>query len=84
MECNELIEQLSEYLDPPAREELCRQIEEHLSRCKDCRLYVDTIHKTIQIVQEPHDVRTPIWVSDRLGQALVREYGSGSGRPSPD
>lgn len=84
MECNELIEQLSEYLDPAAREELCRQIEEHLSRCKDCRLYVDTVHKTIQIVQEPREVHTPIWVSDRLGQALAREYRNGPGPSSTD
>ena len=74
MECNELIEQLSEYLDPDAREQLCREINDHLKRCHDCSLKVDTIRKTIVIVQSGGAPEPPIWLSDRLQQALAKAY----------
>ena len=35
MNCQELLEQLGDYLDEEARQELCREIEEHLERCND-------------------------------------------------
>jgi len=76
MECNELIEQLSEYLDPEAQQKLCREIEEHLSRCRDCSLYVDSVQKTIVIVQGGTRVDPPVWMNDRLQRALASAYGT--------
>jgi predicted anti-sigma-YlaC factor YlaD len=76
MECNELIEQLSDYLDPEAQKQLCREIEEHLSRCGDCSLYVDSVKKTIVIVQGGSPATPPVWMNDRLQSALAREYGA--------
>ena len=74
MECNELIEQLSEFLDPDAQAQLCREIEDHLSRCRDCSLYVDTVKKTIVIVQSGGPTEPPVWMNDRLQGALARAY----------
>ncbi len=74
MECNELIEQLSEYLDPEARAQICREVEEHLSRCHDCSLYVDTVKKTIVIARSGSTPTPPITLNDRLQAALVRAY----------
>ena len=74
MQCNELIEQLSEYLDPDARAQLCREIEQHLTHCHDCRLYVDSVKKTIVIAQGPESGALPLTVSDQLQVALTRAY----------
>ena len=74
MECNDLIEQLSEYLDPEAQKQLCREIEEHLTRCRDCSLYVDSVKKTIVIVQSGKPVTPPVWMNDRLQSALAKAY----------
>ena len=74
MECTELIEQLSEYLDPEAQAQLCREIEDHLSRCRDCSLYVDSVKKTIVIVQSGSPAEPPVWMNDRLHGALARAY----------
>ena len=74
MECNELIEQLSEYLDPEARAQICREIEEHLSRCRDCSLYVDSVKKTIVIAQSHSAPAVPVALNDRLQAALMRAY----------
>jgi len=74
MECNELIEQLSEFLDPDARAQLCREIEQHLAHCHNCKLYVDSVKKTIVIAQSDSAPAIPIAVSDQLQAALARAY----------
>lgn len=80
MECNELIEQLSEFLDPDARAQLCREIEQHLAHCHDCKLYVDSVKKTIVIAQSGGSAPPlPIALNERLQAALTRAYQSRAG-----
>jgi predicted anti-sigma-YlaC factor YlaD len=68
------LEQLADYLDDDAREELCRAIEAHLSRCRDCRLEVDTVRKTIVLYQVDREVPLPPTVYAGLEAALAKEY----------
>ena len=82
MECNELIEQLSEFLDPDARAQLCREIEQHLAHCQNCKLYVDSVKKTIVIAQSSAAPVIPIAVSDQLQAALSRAYQARASVPS--
>ncbi len=81
MDCNEVMEQLADYLDEDARAELCRAIEEHLNTCRDCRFEVDTLRKTIILYQSDHRVEMPVRAHALLEGALAREYG-GAGRDS--
>ncbi len=74
MDCNEVLEQLADYLDDDAREELCKAIEAHLSRCRDCRLEVDTVRKTIVLYQVDREVPLPATVYAGLEAALAKEY----------
>lgn len=74
MDCNEVLQQLSDYLDDEAREELCRQIEAHLTQCHDCQVYVDTVKKTIVLFQSDRKVEIPVSVASRLESALAQEY----------
>jgi predicted anti-sigma-YlaC factor YlaD len=74
VDCNELLEQLSEYLDRRERDELCRAIEEHMDKCTDCRVVVDKTRKTIMLYQADRQVDIPLAVSSRLAAALAREY----------
>ena len=82
MDCNEVIEQLSEFLDPEARAQLCREIEQHLSHCHDCKLYVDTVKKTIVIAQSGSAPAIPISLNDRLQAALTRAYQARTSVPT--
>jgi len=75
LDCNEVLEQLSDYLDEDAREELCRAIESHLTQCHDCQIYVDSVKKTIVLYQADRKVELPLHVTARLDAALAREYG---------
>jgi hypothetical protein len=77
--CEEVLEQLSDYLDEDARAELCEAIEQHLSRCHDCQVEVDTIKKTILLYQADRVTEMPVAVSGRLSAALAQAY-----RQSPD
>ena len=85
MNCNDVLEQLADYLDEDARRELCEAIREHLERCHDCQVYVDTVRKTIVLYQSDRSVNTPVQVTRQLQAALAKEYRF-SGRPdgSPD
>ena len=74
MDCNEVLEQLAEYLDPDARTELCLLIEAHLKQCQDCQIEVDTVKKTIVLYQADRHITTPIAVSARLQAVLARAY----------
>ncbi len=40
--CNQLLADLSAYLDGEMSAELCTEIEHHLTGCEDCRVVVDT------------------------------------------
>jgi len=76
VDCNEVLQQLSDFLDPDAREELCRAIQDHLSQCRDCSFYVDTVKKTIVLYQSEGKVEMPAGVSSQLAAALAKEYRS--------
>jgi len=75
--CTKVLEKLADFLDETARKDLCRAIEKHLSDCANCRLYVDSVKKTIILyhAQNEADVQdVPRAVSAQLQEALAREY----------
>jgi len=75
--CQDLLEQLSEYLDRETRDELCREIEEHLGKCHDCRIIVDQTRKTIMLYQSDQQIELTgfMTASTKLQSMLAREYG---------
>jgi predicted anti-sigma-YlaC factor YlaD len=77
IQCDEVLEQLSEYIDEETRAELCEAIQEHLNRCHDCQVMVDSVKKTIILYQNGASIEVPTSASARLSAALAREYGPG-------
>src|SRR5258705_9123745 len=76
VDCNEVLEQLSDYLDEDARAELCRAIEAHMAHCRNCQLEVDTIRKTIVLYQAGERIEMPVPLRSRLSEALAHEYST--------
>ena len=74
LSCQEVLEQLSEYLDEDLRAELCAEIESHLKACHHCKAEVDTIRLTIHLYRTDEVVPQPITLSDRLRAALDAAY----------
>ena len=69
--CRYLLDSLSDYIDGQLGDELCQELEKHLSSCEDCKIVVDTLRRTVSLYQisvaEP-DIPTD--VRERLYQRL--------------
>ena len=69
--CHQLLSSLSEYVDGTLGDELCAEIERHLSGCENCRIVIDSLRKTIylyRVTATPPCM--PSEVRDRLFQRL--------------
>ena len=68
--CNELLEQLSDYIDGELEATLCAELESHLAECSNCRVMVDTVRKTITLYHGQTPAELPSDVEDRLFRVL--------------
>jgi predicted anti-sigma-YlaC factor YlaD len=84
LDCNEVLEQLADYLDADERDALCVAIQEHLAHCRDCKINVDTLRKTIVLYQNGHPAEVPVRISEALQAAMAREYDRAAKSPPSD
>lgn len=68
--CKSLLGSLSDYIDGTAQEEICRELEQHLSDCEDCRIVVDTLKKTVYLYQSDTEADLPAAMRERLFKRL--------------
>lgn len=73
MNCKNLIQELESYLDGALDDALRAAMEEHLSRCRKCRLIVDTTRKTIQIFCNSDPLPLSEDTRKRLHVALMKK-----------
>ena len=59
MRCRQVIDKISDYLDGELDPELVRELERHLEHCEDCRIVVDTTHKTVEIFYHTEPAASP-------------------------
>lgn len=78
--CQEVLDQLSEYLDADGGAELVGEVDHHLGVCVHCRIEVDTLRRTIHLYREEERVVLPTHLSVRLSEALERLYRDGCGK----
>ena len=50
--CRELVEFLSEYIDGTLSAVEVAVFEEHLSQCRDCRVYIESYRMTMRLTRE--------------------------------
>ncbi|MFO7579073.1 MAG: zf-HC2 domain-containing protein, partial [Nitrosomonas halophila] len=51
-DCKQYLGNLSDYVDGELSEDLCREIEAHMSECENCRVVVNTLSKTISLYHQ--------------------------------
>jgi len=58
MSCKSLLREVSNYLDSDIEPAVRQELEEHIARCPDCWVILDTTRKTVEIYQccEPYPV----------------------------
>lgn len=73
--CRHLLGSLSDYVDGSAEESLCAEIERHLANCDNCRVVVDTLKRTVYLVQAANEEQPelPKEVRSRLYHVLNLE-----------
>jgi anti-sigma factor RsiW len=52
MNCEQLIQYLSDYIDRDLNEELTTEAREHLATCRNCHIVLDTTRQTILLCKE--------------------------------
>ncbi len=72
--CQEVMDQLADYLEPEAQAELVEQVNLHVGSCLHCRVEVDTLRRTIMIYHFETQVVLPVQLDARLRMALEQAY----------
>ena len=72
LDCREVLENLSDYIDGEGSAELRKAIESHLARCGRCRVVFDTTGKMLKIVTDSEPFEVPFRVSARLYARLEK------------
>jgi predicted anti-sigma-YlaC factor YlaD len=70
--CKELLETLSDYVDGSLEEQLCKEIEQHMAECENCRVVIDTLKKTVSLYRgsRGETIELPAEVRDQLIKSL--------------
>jgi len=66
MDCKDVLSNMSSYIDGEGSAELRAALEEHISRCRRCRVVFDTTGKMLKIVTDTEPFEVPLSVSARL------------------
>jgi hypothetical protein len=61
-----MVERLCDALGEDLSSPLCQELQDHLAKCPDCALQVDTVRRTVQIYQTFPCERVPGDVQKRL------------------
>lgn len=61
--CEEFLAEFGDYLENYVSPEIRKELEEHLSTCRTCRVLYDSSRKTLKIVTESNSFELPENVS---------------------
>ena len=73
MKCSAVVREISNYIDGDLDNGMRREIESHLSDCRECQVIVDQTKFTIDVFCDSELVDLPEHVRQRLHQALRRK-----------
>lgn len=72
--CEDVLREISNYVDLEVTAELRREIEEHLRGCRNCTVLVSTTRKTISLVSSSRILELPSGASERLMARLAAHW----------
>jgi predicted anti-sigma-YlaC factor YlaD len=77
MDCKAVLSNLSDYVDGDVSEELRAALEDHVAKCRRCRVVFDTTRKALKIVLDVEPFEVPLAVSARLYARLEKVLAEG-------
>ena len=73
-EHKQMMKNICEYMGEDINSLACKEVEEHLQQCPTCRVYFDTVKKTVTLCQEmEEEKKLPDDVKSRLFKVLDLE-----------
>ena len=74
MDCKQVLANLSDYVDGEVSNEMRKALEEHVVRCRRCRVVLDTTRRTLRLVLDVDPFEVPLAVSARLYTRLEEVF----------
>ena len=68
--CEDVLAELSDYLDDELNDSLRKQVEAHMGHCRTCRAVYDSTRKTLRIVTESGSFELSEDVSSRVASSI--------------
>ena len=72
--CDDLIQNLSDYIDGELEPELCKELEDHLKDCRNCRLMVDSLKMTVKLCKDGRCEELPPALNKKLNEKLAERW----------
>ncbi|NPA91296.1 MAG: zf-HC2 domain-containing protein [Chloroflexi bacterium] len=73
LNCSDVLDLLSAYVDGELSPDICRAIEEHMAVCHDCFVMLDSMNKTLVLYHRLEPPEMPEEVELRLFRVLNLE-----------
>jgi anti-sigma factor (TIGR02949 family) len=73
--CKEFLQELNEFLDETADQELRARLHAHVTECPNCFVIFDTTRKTLRVYKGVEPQQIPEDVHERLMAALAKRCG---------
>lgn len=71
--CQDVLQELSNYIDDTVDPELRTAIEQHLRGCRRCSVVLDTTRKTLMIYSDEGVLEIPAGYSERLRESFLKK-----------
>ena len=78
--CEEVLDQLADYLDDSAHAELVGAVDRHIGSCRHCRVEVDSIRLTVMFYRREERIELSPALAAKLKLALDKVYHDPSSR----
>lgn len=72
--CDDLISNLSDYIDGELDAQTCSELEKHLAGCKNCRLMVDSMKMTVKLCRDGVCEDLPPALQKKLDDKLAERW----------
>lgn len=79
MDCHEIFEGLSDFIDEVMAEAACEEIKKHLGDCHNCRVVINTLQHTVTLYHTFPPEELPGEVRSRLHKLIKMEKGGVEG-----
>jgi predicted anti-sigma-YlaC factor YlaD len=70
--CKKLLARLNEYIDDELASDLCRELEQHVTECHDCRVVLDTLGRTVRLYRALGDAEPVELPADMEARLFAR------------